>query len=415
MRESRLTPGHTTSGTNVPIRGVARVLENRSDGNGYKLRLEVPDWPGSAPGQFLMLGAGAVASVPRFDPLLPRPMAVYRDSCQANPASSVTSPAPEGGESATPIAELAEIEVLYRVAGRGTTLLSEAEPGQTVSVVGPLGRGFPLESDSGPALLVGGGTGIASLYELSRALLASGRSVTVMLGARSGADLIGREDFEALDSTLVCTTEDGSLGQKGLVTAPLAERLSERVPGSVVYACGPTPMMRAAALLARGSRACAMLSCPSRTRWLAGSACVSAVRHRVSTPAGSRLVCRHGPVFDAHGDRLGGPTVSHESAEEPSPTSIDERVDFAGISLRNPVLTASGTFGYGTEFGPFLDLETDRRVRRQEPDPRTAIRESTPADRGDAGRNVECDQHRERRRTRRFSKRSCRRCRPAWS
>ena len=90
----------------APIRGSGTVLSNRVDGAGRKLRLRVDGWPGAWPGQFVMVGAGPLASVPRWEPLLPRPMAVYRDV-------EVT-----GGAH--------EVERLYRVVGGGTTLLSAA-------------------------------------------------------------------------------------------------------------------------------------------------------------------------------------------------------------------------------------------------------------------------------------------------
>jgi len=265
----------------VPIRTLARVVANHPDGHGYKLRLEVSGWPGSEPGQFLMLGPGAEAGVPRQDPLLPRPMAIYRDA-------SLAGSRVEGAG--------AQIEVLYRVVGRGTTLLSEAVPGQRISLVGPLGRGFSLEAGSAAALLVGGGTGIASLYELAGALARAGREVTVLLGARGERDLIGRDDFEALDVELVCTTEDGSLGEKGLVTAPLRERLASAPSGSTVFACGPTPMMRAAADLAAslGVRCYVSLENPMACGFGVCLGCAAPRRE-----GGFALVCRQGPVFDA--------------------------------------------------------------------------------------------------------------------
>ena len=120
----------------------------------------MPGWPGAIPGQFLMIGAGAEAGVPRRDPLLPRPMAVFRD-LGSDPAEGTAS-------------NERRFELLYRVVGRGTTLLAETLPGQSISVVGPLGRGFPIEADAGLAILVGGGSGIASLYELARALVEKG-------------------------------------------------------------------------------------------------------------------------------------------------------------------------------------------------------------------------------------------------
>ncbi|MCA9506453.1 MAG: dihydroorotate dehydrogenase electron transfer subunit [Spirochaetaceae bacterium] len=279
----------TTTGIesrSAPLRTRARVISNEPDGRGRTLRLAVPGWPGAIPGQFLMLGPGAEAGVARRDPLLPRPMAVYRDL-------GVVSGAAEPS-----------IEVLYRVVGRGTTLISEAQPGQSIPLVGPLGRGFPVAPGPGLALLVGGGTGIASLYELARALLRAGRPVLVLLGARSQDDLIGRRDFEALDLELVCATEDGSHGVAGRVTEPLAERLRRAVgeasgasrAGIEVFAVGPTPMMRACAGIAAelGVRCLVSLENPMACGF---GVCLGCAAPRAE--GGFSLVCRAGPVFDA--------------------------------------------------------------------------------------------------------------------
>lgn len=266
-----------------PIRARARVLANEPDRNGCKLRLAVPGWPGAIPGQFVMVGAGAEASVPRHDPLLPRPMAVYRDL------------GPVEGRAADERA----VELLYRVVGRGTTLLSEVEPGDTVSIVGPLGKGFPVTAGEEPALLAGGGTGIASLYELARALVAVGRPVLVMLGARSEADLIGRDDFAALASEgveLVCTTEDGSAGILGRVTAPLRERLEAAGGAATVFAVGPTPMMRACGELAASHNTACLVSLENPMACGFGVCLGCAAPRR---EGGFSLVCKAGPVFDA--------------------------------------------------------------------------------------------------------------------
>jgi dihydroorotate dehydrogenase electron transfer subunit len=266
----------------APIRSVGRVLSNVVDGHGRKLVLAVRGWPGSLPGQFVMVGAGAISSVDRRDPLLPRPMAVYRDLG-----------AIEGCE-----ADERAIELLYRVVGRGTTLLAETTSGERVSVVGPLGQGFPVETTSGAALLVGGGTGIASLYELARSLAAHGRAVTVMLGARSAADLTGRDDFAALARDgveLLCTTEDGSEGLPGLVTGPLAERLAQGA-AVTVYAVGPTPMMRACAERAAAQGVPCLVSLENPMACGFG-VCLGCAAPRAE--GGFSLVCRAGPVFDA--------------------------------------------------------------------------------------------------------------------
>lgn len=263
------------------------MLANEACGNGRKLRLAVRDWPGSIPGQFVMVGAGAMAAVPRRDPLLPRPMAVYRELGEAE-----AGPGAEPGERV--------VELLYRVVGRGTSLLAAAVPGERVSLVGPLGEGFPTGggADDGEALLVGGGTGIASLYELARALAGRSRKTTVLLGARSAPDLIGRDDFAALVAEgveLVCTTEDGSAGETGLVTAPLAARLAD-APSATVFAVGPTPMMRACAALAAEHDAPCLVSLENPMACGFG-VCLGCAAPRAE--GGFALVCRAGPVFDA--------------------------------------------------------------------------------------------------------------------
>jgi dihydroorotate dehydrogenase electron transfer subunit len=267
----------------APIRGRAKVLSNKLDGSGRKLLLAVPGWPGAIPGQFLMIGAGAEVGVPRWDPLLPRPMAVFRDWSRSG--------SDEGGA-----LDVAQVELLYRVVGRGTSLLAEMLPGQSVGVVGPLGRGFPVEAEGGLAILVGGGTGIASLYGLARALTLAGRPVLVILGAESKPDLIARGDFEALDVELLCTTEDGTHGSRGRVTEPLAQRLTAADGTATVFAVGPTPMMKACARLASDHAVDCFVSLENPMACGFG-VCLGCAAPRAE--GGFSLVCRAGPVFEA--------------------------------------------------------------------------------------------------------------------
>jgi dihydroorotate dehydrogenase electron transfer subunit len=247
----------------------AAVLANDvSGGANRRLRLEVGEaFPASAPGQFVMLSPGALPAAPRFDPLLPRPMAVFRR-------------------------EGAALEVLYKVTGRGTALLAAARPGDAVRVVGPLGRGFPLPAPGERAVLVGGGTGIASLFDLAARAAGSGPAL-VLLGARSAQDLMAVAEFEALGAGLRLATEDGSAGRRGLVTELLEEALAEGGPARV-YACGPTPMMRRAAELAAGAGRPCLASLENRM------ACGFGVCLGCAVPRsgeGYALVCRDGPVF----------------------------------------------------------------------------------------------------------------------
>ena len=240
------------------LRADVEILANGVEGGANRrLALRLPaGWPGFAPGQFLMLSPGAVGAARRDDPLLPRPMAIYR------------------------------------VTGRGTALLSDARAGERVRIVGPLGHGFPPPDPGAEALLVGGGTGIASLFELARRAAPRAR-VRVLLGARTASDLMGRGDFERLDAGLDVATEDGSAGRRGLVTELLERSLHAE---AVVYACGPTPMLRRVAALAHAARARAFVSLENTM------ACGFGVCLGCAVPCsagGYALVCRAGPVFAA--------------------------------------------------------------------------------------------------------------------
>ncbi len=262
----------------LPLRSGAQLLWNRREGYAsQRLALSVAAWPGSRPGQFAMLSPGALSLVWRSDPLLARPMAIYRERSSG---------------------AAAEIEILFKVHGRGTQLLAEAGEGDTLALVGPLGRGFAPALPGETAILVGGGTGIASLYMLAAELARAGR-VQVLFGARSARDLMGVADFEALPVEIGIATEDGSLGARGLVTALLERELASRAgdPAPLhVYACGPTPMMRRCAELCaeRGVACSVSLENPMACGFGVCLGCAAPL-----AGGGFALVCRDGPVFDA--------------------------------------------------------------------------------------------------------------------
>jgi dihydroorotate dehydrogenase electron transfer subunit len=259
---------------NGPIRTDADIVAVGDEGGGgRRLALRVEGWPGFEPGQFVMLSPGPEAATPRFDPLLPRPMAVYRASDR-------------GGA--------AEVEILFKVTGRGTALLGAARTGERVRVLGPLGHGFRRPETGERAVIVAGGTGIASVYELAARLAATTR-VLVLLGARTRDDLLGRHDFAALDVALEIATDDGSEGTRGVVTELLPAAL-ETGDAARVYACGPTPMMRRAAAMAaaRGQPCVASLENPMACGFGVCLGCAVPLR-----AGGFALVCRDGPMFDA--------------------------------------------------------------------------------------------------------------------
>jgi dihydroorotate dehydrogenase electron transfer subunit len=195
-----------------------------------------------------------------------------------------------------------DVEILYKSAGRGTALLAEALPGQRVSIVGPLGKAFPLPSAGDRVTIVAGGTGIASVYELA-ARLAGAHSVEVLFGARTASDLMAVEDFEALKVSLRLATEDGSAGERGRVTELLESALEAPTeggdspgPGRLVYVCGPTAMMRRCAEIA------SQCEVPCIAALETTMACGFGVCLGCAAPlreGGYSLVCRDGPAFDA--------------------------------------------------------------------------------------------------------------------
>lgn len=220
--------------------------------------IALPGFPAHRPGQFAMLQLDP--GLERRDPLLPRPMAIYRRSGDV-------------------------LEFRFKVVGRGTRALARAPRGAPIAVTGPLGNGFALSG--GPCVLVGGGTGIASLYELAGRLPGP---VRVALGGRSRPDVLGLADFEALGVELQVATEDGSAGRRGLVT-----ELLELEADQTVLACGPHGMLARVQELARaaGARCFVSLESPMACGFGICLGCV------VQARAGLRYVCTHGPVFDA--------------------------------------------------------------------------------------------------------------------
>jgi dihydroorotate dehydrogenase electron transfer subunit len=258
-----------------PIRVKARVTSNQSEGGGnHRIVLEVGEWPDWQAGQFVMLSPGPESAVPRYDPLLPRPMAIF--SSQADPGSH-------------------RLTVLYKVEGRGTRLIAEARVGDHLRVMGPLGRGFALPSVETHSILVGGGTGVASLFALAKSALASG-PVTLVLGARSAELLMAVGEFEKLGVDLRIVTEDGSRGTRGLVTDVLRELLEAADASTRVFACGPTAMMRACSELAQQENLTCEVALENRM------ACGFGVCLGCAVPmagGGFSLVCHRGPVYDA--------------------------------------------------------------------------------------------------------------------
>ncbi len=264
----------------------AKVKELRDLGaSNYLLTLNSPDQGRLAqPGQFVMLKCAE-----EIDglPLLRRPFSIF----DVHPNPKTLRP---GG-----------LDLLVKDVGAGTHNLARLQKGDEVHVLGPQGRPFHLSPEMrhriGAACLVAGGVGIAALYLLARKLMDLEIRPFLFYGGRHAADLVLREYFEKLGIDVFYTTEDGSLGQRGMVTAPLSNFLANRTRTSVrVYACGPWAMMKAVHELSARSQIPCEVSLEARMGCSLG-ACMGCVV-RANAPDGQEQylrVCLEGPIMDS--------------------------------------------------------------------------------------------------------------------
>lgn len=269
----------------VPIDVAAEVLSNTRLSSDYNvLGLAAPAIAASAAsGHFVMLKTGD-----RLEPLLRRPFSVFeilkRDGATVG------------------------LSVLSKRVGPSTTRLFDARPGDRVQCLGPLGRPFALVAPPTEAWLVAGGVGLAPFATLAEALRAKNGLVRLYYGARRAAELFFLDHFEKLGVELILTTEDGSRGERGMVTLPLERDLRERSNAAnvMIYACGPEPMLAAAARLAAAHGQPSQVSV-ERVMGCGLGGCYSCVIPIKTAGGKSHYVrsCVAGPVF--RGDEIEWP------------------------------------------------------------------------------------------------------------
>jgi dihydroorotate dehydrogenase electron transfer subunit len=221
----------------MPIDVAAQVLDNRPLSADYNvLALEAPAIAAAAaPGQFVMIKPGF-----GHDPLLRRPFSVFevlRDH----------GGVPTG------------LSILNKRIGVSTNLVYAAQRGQRIDCLGPLGRPFTIVDRPTDAWMVAGGVGLAPFAALAESLRARNVTATLFYGARNGGELFYLDFFRGLGVDVVLTTEDGSVGERGRIVAPLDRHLASRRSESpvMIYACGPEGMLAATAkTAARHGRPC---------------------------------------------------------------------------------------------------------------------------------------------------------------
>jgi ferredoxin--NADP+ reductase len=193
-------------------------------------------------------------------------------------------------------AEEGWVRFIFMRVGKTTHHLAHLEVGESLlDVVGPLG--VPTHTDElGRVAVVGGGVGAAVAYPVARAMLEAGNKVTVILGARNADLLILEEEFRELDlEELVITTDDGSAGRKGLVTAPLKELCTAGEIDSAM-AIGPAIMMKFCAETTKEHDTPCVVSL--NPIMVDGTGMCGACR--ISVDGETRFGCVDGPDFDGH-------------------------------------------------------------------------------------------------------------------
>jgi len=248
----------------------ARVAEHCEIQGGYRLLvLQSPEIaPHVRPGQFVHL------RIPDLDAaVLRRPFSVYKT-------------------------EWDRLSILYKAVGRGTEYMKRLTEDDAVSLLGPLGNGFPEPGADSFPLLVGGGYGAGAVYMTARLSPVKG---TVFIGGRSADDILCAEDYEQLGWPVHLASEDGTRGQRGMVTDALDDWLAGRAEGLKIeiFACGPHPMLAAVAerAIAIDCQAWISLDRPMGCGVGACLACVQKIRSQDGDWVYART-CKEGPVFE---------------------------------------------------------------------------------------------------------------------
>ncbi len=232
----------------------------------FSMRIRTDAAENAAPGQFISMYTNDPSK------LLPRPISI----CEIEKENRV-------------------LRVVYRVTGEktGTELFSRMKEGDTLPIIAPLGNGFPLDRAEGKtAFLIGGGIGVPPILELAKQLHCKKQ---IVAGYRDSQTFLRRE-FEQ-NGELYISTEDGSVGTKGNVLDAIREN---NLRADIIYACGPTPMLRAIKKYAGEEKVECYLSLEERMACGIGAclACVCRTMEKDShSNVNNKRICKDGPVF----------------------------------------------------------------------------------------------------------------------
>lgn len=276
------------------IQRVAQVAAYRRLGDEYhSLTVSTPEIAEAArPGQFINIRPPEHCSF-----ILRRPFSIYRVN---------------GGDRA------ATVEVVFDIRGPGSAVLASLRSSDAVDIVGPTGRAFTIPRRQHSCLLVGGGVGATPLFFLADELRAAGKRVDILWGARRGARLVNPMEAGQLGETAQMSTEDGSVGYRGMVT-DLLPLMMGRCGTEVIYACGPAPMLAAVSRfgLEHGIPVQVAMEELMGCGFGVCMSCVAPVWNREGTKVMRVRTCVDGPVFN--GARVAWGEYAEPSANGEAP------------------------------------------------------------------------------------------------
>lgn len=303
----------------------ASVDGAKPNGSVYKIKIETTGENARmpVPGQFFML-----RSV-KSQQLLARPISVFH-----------AEETPHG----------VETTFLILLKGKGTKELCDLEADDKVQILGPLGNVFPRPavsngSTSTKVLIIGGGIGVAPVAGFAESL--PEKTYDFIASFKSGS--YGLENIKP--ENLTVTTDDGSVGVKGMVTAAIDAAKIKAAGYSAVYACGPAPMLNYIKTVSEEAGVQCWLSMEARMACGVG-VCLGCV---IPTTEGNLRCCKDGPVFDSKILSFPKPEPGRIPRREPE-AAPDLSVTVAGVKFQNPLIGSSGAFGFGTEYAPIFDV-----------------------------------------------------------
>lgn len=260
----------------MPVNIKAKLIKKEQLKNDiYKFSLQAKEITDTAkPGNFV-----EIRVTDNVEPLLRRPISIYNME-----------------------KETGILEIIFQIKGKGTTILANRKEGEEIDIIGPLGFGTFNTKQTGEVAIIGGGIGIFPLYELAKQIKQQNNAtVNTYLGFRNKEFVVLEQEFKQVSDKLVITTDDGSYAESGFAINKLKEDIEKNKP-SMIYACGPLPMLKAIQALSIEQNIPCQISLEEKMGCGIGACLGCAVKTAKSLENAPEYwhVCKAGPVFNAY-------------------------------------------------------------------------------------------------------------------